>query len=98
MDGRRDGVALFRLPTMVPRRQPDPPSAWAFGLIATGVLLLVVFLYAAIVSKMLPPTGIFVLDALRADWYYNLLVPLTIPTMVVAVYLHWLSMKLFKHA
>ncbi|AES68889.1 transmembrane protein, putative [Medicago truncatula] len=26
------------------------------------------------------------------------LVPLTLPIIVVAVYFHWLSMKMFKHA
>ncbi|KAJ8446886.1 hypothetical protein Cgig2_016196 [Carnegiea gigantea] len=30
--------------------------------------------------------------------YYCFLVPLSIPILVVAVYFHWLSMKLFKHA
>ncbi|KAJ0021684.1 hypothetical protein Pint_31004 [Pistacia integerrima] len=32
------------------------------------------------------------------NWYYCFLVPLTLPMIVVAVYFHWLSMKLFKHA
>ncbi|GMN26210.1 hypothetical protein TIFTF001_001228 [Ficus carica] len=30
--------------------------------------------------------------------YYCFLVPVTLPVLVVAVYFHWLSMKLFKHA
>ena len=30
--------------------------------------------------------------------YYCLLIPLTGPVIIIAVYLHWLSMKLFKHA
>lgn len=30
--------------------------------------------------------------------YYCFLMPLTIPILVVSVYVHWLSMKLFKHA
>jgi hypothetical protein len=32
------------------------------------------------------------------DRYYCFLVPLTLPVLVVAVYFHWLSMKIFKHA
>ena len=32
------------------------------------------------------------------DRYYCFLVPLTLPVLVVAVYFHWLSMKMFKHA
>ncbi|KAG9133748.1 hypothetical protein Leryth_018445 [Lithospermum erythrorhizon] len=30
--------------------------------------------------------------------YYCFLLPMTLPILFVAVYLHWLSMKLFKHA
>lgn len=30
--------------------------------------------------------------------YYALLVPLTIPTVIIFVTFHWISMKFFKHA
>ena len=30
--------------------------------------------------------------------YYCFLIPMTLPILFVAVYFHWLSMKLFKHA
>ncbi|GJM91929.1 hypothetical protein PR202_ga08352 [Eleusine coracana subsp. coracana] len=82
--------------------------------IAFGVTLFVGFFYAAIVSKLLPPYENQILAAIRNDCviyvqhqltffciiyrYYCLLVPLTLPVIIVAVYLHWLSMKMFKHA
>ncbi|KAK1317046.1 hypothetical protein QJS10_CPA05g00744 [Acorus calamus] len=29
--------------------------------------------------------------------YFCLMVPLTLPLLVTSIYIHWLSMKLFKH-
>ncbi|KAG8053983.1 hypothetical protein GUJ93_ZPchr0001g29741 [Zizania palustris] len=66
--------------------------------IAFGIVLFVGFFYAAIVSKLLPPYENRFLSAIQNDRYYCLLVPLTLPVIIVAVYLHWLSMKMFKHA
>ncbi|KAM3335560.1 hypothetical protein ACQJBY_029829 [Aegilops geniculata] len=66
--------------------------------VAFGIILFVGFFYAAVVSKMLPPYENWLLSAIQNDRYYCLLVPLTLPVIIVAVYLHWLSMKMFKHA
>lgn len=66
--------------------------------IAFGLTLFVCFFYVAVVSKLLPPHQNGFLAAIQNDWYYCLLVPLTLPVIIVAVYLHWLSMKMFKHA
>uniref|UniRef100_A0A7N0RIH6 Phosphatidylinositol N-acetylglucosaminyltransferase subunit Y n=1 Tax=Kalanchoe fedtschenkoi TaxID=63787 RepID=A0A7N0RIH6_KALFE len=72
----------------------------ALGLILVGfgILFLLGFIYAAIISKLLPPSDNVIISAIQNDWYYCFLVPLTLPILVVAVYFHWLSMKLFKHA
>jgi len=48
-------------------------------------------------SKFLPHTGNVVLDALAGDWYYSLLLPLTVPVTLVAVFVNWLAMKFFRH-
>ncbi|KAJ9560126.1 hypothetical protein OSB04_005286 [Centaurea solstitialis] len=56
------------------------------------------FLYTAVISKLLPPSNNAIVFAIQNDRYYCLLVPLTLPVLVVAVYLYWLSMKMFKHA
>lgn len=99
MDGR-PAPALFRLPSLA-RKSSAPPQllfCWGVLLIAAGVVGFGVLLYAALLSKLLPPCGVPFLDAVRGDWYYSLVVPLTGPVFVAAVYFHWLSMKLFKHA
>ncbi|URE04576.1 ribosomal large subunit pseudouridine synthase [Musa troglodytarum] len=63
-----------------------------------GVISFVVFCYAAIISKLLSESRNPILLSIQNDWYYCFLVPLTLPVMIILVYLHWLSMKLFKHA
>uniref|UniRef100_A0A0D9WFV0 Phosphatidylinositol N-acetylglucosaminyltransferase subunit Y n=1 Tax=Leersia perrieri TaxID=77586 RepID=A0A0D9WFV0_9ORYZ len=66
---------------------------------ASGILMLLGFFYVAILSKALPPSDDnSFLSAIQNDRYYYLLAPLTLPVIMVAVYLHWLSMKMFKHA
>ncbi|KAG0557898.1 hypothetical protein M758_11G161300 [Ceratodon purpureus] len=99
MDGR-PAPALFRLPSLA-RKSCAPPQLllrWGLLLICIGVVGFGVVLYASLLSKLLPPSGAPFLDAVRRDWYYSLVVPLTGPVIVAAVYFHWLSMKLFKHA
>ncbi|KAJ3697279.1 hypothetical protein LUZ61_000984 [Rhynchospora tenuis] len=66
--------------------------------IASGVISFLLFSFAAILSKLLPPFQNSILRAIQDDRYYYFQLPLTIPVIVIAVYLHWLSMKLFKHA
>ncbi|CAA2958997.1 Phosphatidylinositol N-acetylglucosaminyltransferase subunit Y [Olea europaea subsp. europaea] len=69
---------------------------WDFVLI--GSISFLGFLYVAVISKLLPSSDNAVISAIQNDWYYCFLMPLTIPILVVSVYVHWLSMKLFKHA
>ncbi|KAL7115359.1 hypothetical protein ACP275_04G179300 [Erythranthe tilingii] len=71
---------------------------WGWFFLIVGSFSFVFFLYAAVISKLLPPSDNSVIQAIQNDWYYCFLVPLTLPILFVAVYFHWLSMKLFKHA
>ncbi|CAN1189407.1 hypothetical protein LINPERPRIM_LOCUS12895 [Linum perenne] len=71
-------------------------QGWFF--VATGSISFAGFVFAAIVSKLLPLSSNRVVSAVQNDRYYCFLVPLTLPILFVAVYFHWLSTKLFKHA
>ncbi|KAH9741444.1 hypothetical protein KPL70_002634 [Citrus sinensis] len=71
---------------------------WGWFFIVIGSAFFLGFLFAAIISKLLPLSNNPLLSAIQNDRYYCFLVPLTLPIIVVAVYFHWLSMKLFKHA
>ncbi|KAK8604959.1 hypothetical protein V6N13_082422 [Hibiscus sabdariffa] len=74
-------------------------TMWGWLLVGIGSLLFLGFLFTAFISKLLPPSNHHLLAAIRNDSrYYCYLVPLTLPVLVVAVYFHWLSMKLFRHA
>ncbi|GAB4835251.1 hypothetical protein Ancab_000160 [Ancistrocladus abbreviatus] len=74
------------------------PEFWGLFFIIFGSVSFITFLYAAIISKLLPPLENPILSAIQRDRYYCFLVPLTLPVLITAVYFHWLSMKLFKHA
>ncbi|CAG8626020.1 19755_t:CDS:2 [Rhizophagus irregularis] len=42
-------------------------------------------------------TGNKTLDWIKKDEYYCLLVPLTLPVTIYAVFFNWLGMKFFRH-
>ncbi|EOA14532.1 hypothetical protein CARUB_v10027764mg [Capsella rubella] len=56
---------------------------WGCFFVIIGFVSFFGFVFAAVFSN---------------DRHYCYLVPLTLPVIMVAVYFHWLSMKLFKHA
>jgi hypothetical protein len=45
----------------------------------------------------MPETGQPVLDWMRRDRYYTFLAPLLLPVAILAVYLNWVGLKLFRH-
>lgn len=56
-----------------------------------------IFLYAAIVSKMLPEFDNYpILNAIRNDYYFCYLIPLSILPTYSIIYLNWLSMRHFE--
>ncbi|KAL8172162.1 hypothetical protein V2J09_023966 [Rumex salicifolius] len=67
---------------------------WGWSFIVFGTVFFIGFFYAAVVSKL---WGWSFLISLHCR-YYCFLVPLSLPVLVVFIYFHWLSMKLFKHA
>ncbi|KAI3987676.1 hypothetical protein MKX01_028410 [Papaver californicum] len=81
--------------------KPTDIKANVFGgyfFLLCGSISFLLFLFSVIISKLLPPSSNRIVAAVQNDRYYCFLVPLTLPVLVVAVYFHWLSMKLFKHA
>jgi hypothetical protein len=65
----RPVVALFRLPSLAPRSATPPRVLlwWGITLICIGVLGFNFILYATLLSKLLPPFGVPILDAIRSD-------------------------------
>ena len=75
------------------------PQYW-HGLVLLIAAFLCCFaaLFALVGSKILPPLSSPVLAAIQQDSYYALLVPMSLPTLFVAVYSSWLGLKLFRSA
>ncbi|CAH1431785.1 unnamed protein product [Lactuca virosa] len=71
---------------------------WGGLLVIFGSTFFGGFLYTAVISKLLPHSDNAIIFAIQNDRYYCFLVPLTLPVLVFAVYLYWLSMKMFKHS
>ncbi|KAL0683455.1 hypothetical protein Bca4012_050303 [Brassica carinata] len=72
---------------------------WGYLFVIIGSVSFFGFVFAVIASTLLPLSQNPLNQGLKNDrYYYCFLVPLTIPVITVAVYFHWLSMKLFKHA
>ncbi|KAI9224649.1 phosphatidylinositol N-acetylglucosaminyltransferase subunit Y-domain-containing protein [Blastocladiella britannica] len=67
------------------------------GFLALVTCTFALWVYAAIVSKLLPPTGYWMLDAIQADHYFCYMVPLTLPVTVYFVIWNWFGLKLYKH-
>lgn len=73
--------------------------------VATGcfmMLLSAVFvgcqLYAMCISKLMPFSGIWWLDAIKDDWYFCVFVPIGIGTSALFVYSNWLALKIFRNS
>ncbi|CAN8252912.1 unnamed protein product [Cochlearia groenlandica] len=73
---------------------------WGYFFVIIGFVSFFGFVFSAIASSLSPLfQNPLIEEAVENDrYYYCLLVPLTLPVIMVAVYFHWLSMKLFKHA
>lgn len=65
-------------------------------LIVGSSLLGVLFLYAAFISKLLPDTGNYILDAVKYDKYFCFLLPLLLIPTSLMIFVNWLAMKHFE--
>lgn len=75
---------------------PRPVLGWCIFLCAVAAWASVV--YATLLAKALPPTGLAALDWARGDVYYCHLLPAAVPTLVALRYWSWLSAEFFKNA
>lgn len=52
---------------------------------------------AALSLKLFPPLSSPILEAIRQDTYYCVLIPLTVPILAFFNYLHWLCWSFFTN-
>ena len=68
------------------------------ALVVGSLLVSFSALFALIGAKLLPQSENQILEFLRTDQYYSVVVPMSLPTVFVAVYASWLGLKLFRSA
>lgn len=73
---------------------------FAFGLFASFAFALLSKLFVQLVEQQgneeMVGIDVFYM-AIAKDWYYMLLVPMTVPVIIWWAYLNWLGMKIFRH-
>mmetsp|Transcript_4747 Transcript_4747/g.7073 ORF Transcript_4747/g.7073 Transcript_4747/m.7073 type:complete len:125 (+) Transcript_4747:1-375(+) len=74
------------------------PNSTCHGyfIIVLVIILAVLYFYAAILSKILPPTGIASLDCIKNDVYFCYLAPLILLPTVFMIYVNWLSFEHYR--
>jgi phosphatidylinositol glycan anchor class Y biosynthesis protein len=69
---------------------------YGYGIVVAAIIVGVLFLYCAIVSKYLPDSGNAFLDGIKHDHYFCYLLPLTIFPTMLARYVNWLARQHFE--
>jgi len=69
-----------------------------FFLIGFSALLFILVTYAVVLSPLVGETGHVLLDFVRRDNYYTLLIPLMMPVTFIVGYFNWVSIKFLRHS
>jgi phosphatidylinositol glycan anchor class Y biosynthesis protein len=79
-------------------RLQAPKGVRFYGQVITAVFAVLgaLFLYTAILSKLLPDSGNVVVDFIKRDYYFCYLIPLSIIPTYMVVYLNWLAIRHFE--
>ena len=88
---------LFKELGLRSRIPPSANASVALIVIVASMSMGMLYLYAAFISKLLPETGIFMLDWIKQDTYFCYLIPLALPTSYVFIYVNWLAMRVFEN-
>ncbi|KAF9979388.1 hypothetical protein BGZ65_006653 [Modicella reniformis] len=86
-----------RFTTLISDEEPDATYLWGYLLFLSTMIGFTASMYALVASNYMPMTGNKILDWIKQDSHYCMLVPVTIPVTVLAVLFNWLGMKLFRH-
>ncbi|KAI7849716.1 phosphatidylinositol N-acetylglucosaminyltransferase subunit Y [Circinella umbellata] len=81
----------------LPETTFDSTYLWGYALLVATAILFFGTLYAMIGSKFVPDTQIEILDWIKHDEYYCLLVPITAIVMIYFIVWNWMGMKFFRH-
>lgn len=62
-----------------------------------AAIIVVCELYAILISKLLPYTGISWLDAIKDDWHFCLIIPANVGASVFFIYWNWFALTVFRN-
>lgn len=83
-------------------REPpgDPTLSIATGcfMMLSAAAFVLWELYAMCISKLMPYTGNWWLDAIKDDWYFCIFLPIGLGTCAIFIYWNWLALKIFRSA
>ncbi|KAJ1942085.1 hypothetical protein GGF37_003268 [Kickxella alabastrina] len=86
-----------RQAAQLPANESDSTPVYGAVLLGVTSVMFVLLMYALVVAKFMPKTGFWLLDAVKKDDYFCLLVPITGLSFTFAVFWNWLGMKFFRH-
>ncbi|OMJ11342.1 hypothetical protein AYI69_g4682 [Smittium culicis] len=75
----------------------DTTPIYGYALLIFTILILVLFIYALLFSKLMPTSDNLILNAIKKDQYYILLAPISGLTAIFFVFGNWMGMKYFRH-
>ncbi|OLY82334.1 hypothetical protein AYI68_g3551 [Smittium mucronatum] len=82
---------------VIPGGESDTTPLYGYALLSFTILILVTFIYVLLFSKMMPESNNVVLNSVKNDQYYILLVPISGLTAIFFVFGNWMGMKYFRH-
>ena len=75
---------------------PTNATCQGFFILITVSITAIAYIYAGLISKLLPYSGNEVLDVVKDDVYFCYLIPLILLPTLIMIYLNWLSFEHFR--
>ncbi|KAI8647915.1 phosphatidylinositol N-acetylglucosaminyltransferase subunit Y-domain-containing protein [Parasitella parasitica] len=86
-----------RMTMHLPETIPDTTYLYGYALLIVTLFVFTMSGYSIIASKYMPDTDNKILDWIKQDNYYCLLIPITAIVWIYWVLWNWMGMKFFRH-
>ncbi|KAI7890018.1 phosphatidylinositol N-acetylglucosaminyltransferase subunit Y [Mucor mucedo] len=81
----------------LPESTPDTTYLYGYALLISTFVMFMASFYSIIISQYMPDTNIKVLDWIKYDDYYCLLIPISALVFFYWIMWNWMGMKFFRH-
>ncbi|KAI9256316.1 phosphatidylinositol N-acetylglucosaminyltransferase subunit Y-domain-containing protein, partial [Helicostylum pulchrum] len=86
-----------RMTIHLPETTPDSTYLYGYALLIFTFIMFTASFYSMLVSPYMPDTNIKLLDWVKYDNYYCLLLPITALVFFYWIMWNWMGMKFFRH-